>query len=169
VVRRCAALFLDFRDGLVAGTISAYCRAPGSISDIAGLRAMAEHIGCGWETRRGAMTNEGDVGLGVARFSTGDPEDFAVLHDELRGVPGVRVEAVAAPVAPGVQGPVLEFLTVACSGGAITVVLQIVKALVESRGPKFSLKIRRGKDRLEITADSVDEALPLLRDLLDGS
>jgi hypothetical protein len=53
-------------------------------------------------------------------------------------------------------------------GGAITVVLQIVKALVESRGPKFRLKIRRGKDRLEVTADNLDEVLPLLEELLGG-
>jgi hypothetical protein len=115
------------------------------------------------------MSAEGDIGLGVVEFSAEDPGDWEALYEELRGVPGARVETVAAPVAQGEQGPVLEFLTVACSGGAITVVLQIVKALVESRGPKFSLKIRRGKDRLEITAENIDEALPLLKDMLGGS
>ena len=105
----------------------------------------------------------------VVEFSSEDPEDFEALYDELRGVPDIRVEAVPAPIVRGEQGSVIEFLTVACSGGAITVVLQIVKTLVESRGPKFSLKIRRGKDRLELTADSVEEALPVLKELLGGS
>lgn len=104
----------------------------------------------------------------VVEVSARDPDDFEVLYDELRGVPGIQVDAVTAPIAEGDQGSVLEFLTVACSGGAITVVLQIVKALVESRGPKFRLKIRRGKDRLEVTADNVDEMLPLLEELLGG-
>jgi catechol 2,3-dioxygenase-like lactoylglutathione lyase family enzyme len=112
---------------------------------------------------------EEHVGLDVVEFFTENPEDSEAFYDELQGVPGVHVEILPGPVAPGDQGPVLEFLTVACSGGAITVVLQIVKALVESRGPKFSLKFRRGKDRLEITAETVDEALPLLKDLLSGS
>jgi hypothetical protein len=107
---------------------------------------------------------------GAVEFSADDPEDFEALYHELRGMPGIQVEASSAPIAEGDQGSVLEFLTVACSGGAITVVLQIVKALVESRGPKFILKIRRGKDRLELTADNVDEALPLLEELLgEGS
>ncbi len=106
---------------------------------------------------------------GAVEFSAGDPEDFEALYDELRGVPGIQVEAVPAPITEGDQGAVLEFLTVACAGGgAITVVLQIVKALVESRGPKFRLKIRCGKDRLELTADNVDEVLPRLEDLLGG-
>ena len=84
-------------------------------------------------------------------------------------MPGISVEAVPAPIVEGDQGSVLEFLTVACSGGAITVALQIVKTLAESRGPKFSLKIRRGKDRLDITADNLDEALPVLEEWLDES
>jgi hypothetical protein len=105
----------------------------------------------------------------AVHFSASDPEDFEALYEELRGVPGISVAAVPAPVAAGEQGAVLDFLTVACSGGAITVALQIVKTLAESRGPKFSLKIRRGKDRLEVTADNIDEVLPALRELLGGS
>lgn len=114
------------------------------------------------------MGTRGHGEHGRVEFSTEDRGDFDVLYSELRGVPGVKVEAVLATIADGDQGSVLEFLTVACSGGAITVALQIVKALVESRGPKFSLKIRRGKDRLEITADNIDEALPVLKELLGG-
>lgn len=105
----------------------------------------------------------------IARFSADDPSDFEALYAELRGVPGIKIEAVPSPIAAGEQGSVLDFLTVACSGGAITVALQIVKALAESRGPKFRLKVRRGKDRLEVTADNVDEVLPLLREMLGGS
>ncbi len=105
----------------------------------------------------------------MLEFSVVDPGDFDALYSELRGTPGVQVKAVPTKVVDGEQGSVLEFLTVACSGGAITVVLQIVKSLLESRGPKFSLKIRRGKDRFELTADNVDEVLPVLEDLLGGS
>jgi hypothetical protein len=105
----------------------------------------------------------------MVRFSAGDSSDFETLYAELRGVPGIKVEAVPAPIAAGEQGSVLDFLTVACSGGAITVALQIVKAVIQSRGPKFRLIVRRGRDRLEVTADNVDEALPILREMLGGS
>jgi hypothetical protein len=113
----------------------------------------------------------GDVAAdpGVVELTTQDPDDFDALYAELRGVPGILVRAVPAPVVPGEQGSALDLLTVACSGGAITVFLQIVKTLLESRGPGFVLKIQRGRDRLEIAADNVEEALPLVRQLLDGS
>ena len=102
-------------------------------------------------------------------ISTEDPDDFDALYAELRGVQGILVEAVASPAQPGEQGSVLDLLTVACSGGAITVFLQIVKVLAESRRSTFELKIRRGKDRLEVSADNVDDVLPLIKELLDGS
>jgi hypothetical protein len=34
---------------------------------------------------------------------------------------------------------------------------------------EFSLKIRQGKNRLEVTADNADEILPVIRELMDGS
>lgn len=105
----------------------------------------------------------------VIELSAGSADDFDELYAELRGVSGLAVEAVSAPVAAGEQGSVVDLLTVACSGGALTVLLQIVKALVEARGPGFVLKARRGKDRIEITADNVDEALPLIAKLFDAS
>lgn len=105
----------------------------------------------------------------VVEFSAGDLEDLEALYEELRGVAGIRVEAISAPIVEGDQGSMLEFLTVACSGGAITVALQIVRTLVESRGPRFVLKIRRGKNRLELTGENADELLPLLKELMGGS
>jgi len=105
----------------------------------------------------------------VVEVSAAQLEDLEALHAELRGIPGLVAEATAASVEPGEQGGVLEFLTVACSGGAITVLFQIIKALAESRGPKFSLKVRHGRDRLEVTADNIDEVLPVIRELLNGS
>jgi hypothetical protein len=57
---------------------------------------------------------------------------------------------------------------VGLSSGAVTAFLQIIKVLAESRGPKFSLKIRQGKNRLEVTADNIDEVLPVIRELIDG-
>jgi hypothetical protein len=106
---------------------------------------------------------------GSVQFSAGGPEDLEALYEELRGVPGITTEAIATPIAEGDQGTMLDFLTVACSGGAITVALQIIKAVVESRGPKFSLRVSSGKDRLEVNADNIDELLPVLRELLGGS
>jgi hypothetical protein len=82
------------------------------------------------------------------------------LYDELRGAAGIRVTPVPSPAEPGTRGSVLEWLTVACSGGAVTVLLQIIRSLVESRGPKFVLKIRRGKDTLEIKADTWTKRCP---------
>ena len=120
------------------------------------------------------MSTQGDAEVGSAKvgsveFSADDIEDFEALYEELRGVPGIEVMAAPAPIVDGEQGSMLDLLTVSCSGGAVTVALQIVKALVESRGPRFSLKIRRGKDRLEVTADNIEEILPAIRELLNGA
>ena len=106
---------------------------------------------------------------GPVEFSTDDIDDLEALYDELRGMPGVEVTAVAAPIAEGEQGAVLELLTVAFSGGAVTALLNLLTALIESRGPRFRLKIRRGKERLELTADNIEDVLPAVRELFDGS
>ena len=104
---------------------------------------------------------------GAVEIRAGSPEDLDAVYDELRGTPGLRLRAVPAPGVAGEQGSALDFVTVACSGGAITVLLQVVKALVESRGPGITLKFRRGEDRLEITAKNVDDVLPVLENLFD--
>lgn len=97
-------------------------------------------------------------------------DDFDALYAELRGVPGIVVHAVPGAVEPGDQGSVLDLLTVACaSGGSVTVFLQIIKKIMESRSPHLVVKLRRGKDRLELTADNVDDVLPVIKELLDGS
>ncbi|MFG2286588.1 hypothetical protein ACGFOU_11095 [Streptomyces sp. NPDC048595] len=108
-----------------------------------------------------------DVKGGMVEFRAGHPDDLDAVYDELRGVPGIQVRAVPVPAVPGEQGSVLELVTVACSGGAITILLQIVKTLVEARGSQITLKARRGETRLEITARSVDEVLPLLEQMFD--
>ncbi|MFF2809703.1 hypothetical protein ACFVT2_21535 [Streptomyces sp. NPDC058000] len=111
------------------------------------------------------MVTGGDGGAVEVRG--GHPDDLDAVYSELRGVPGLRVRAVPAPATPGEQGSVLEFVTVACSGGAITILFQIVKTLVESRRSQMTLTFRRGEDRLEVTAKNVDEVLPLLEKLFD--
>jgi Effector Associated Constant Component 1 len=104
------------------------------------------------------------------KFEAHDINDLYALYRELRGTPAVAVEPVAAPNAPGEQGAMLDFLMVACaSGGAITTVLQIVRTMIESRGPTFKLAIRSGKDRIEINADNIEDVLPIVRELLGGS
>lgn len=113
---------------------------------------MTEHIG--------SVTS-------VAEVRADDPDDFDEIHAGLRGVPGITVTAVPVPAVPGEQGAVLDVLTVTVSSGAVTAFLQIIRVLAESRGPKFRMKIRQGKNRLEVTADNLDEVLPLLRELMD--
>jgi Effector Associated Constant Component 1 len=98
-----------------------------------------------------------------------DPDDFEALYAELRGVPAVTVEAVPSAVETGDQGSTLDLLVVACSSGAVTTFLQIVKTLIESRGPSFVLKMRQGRNRLVVTSDNIDEVAPAIRKLLDGS
>lgn len=94
-----------------------------------------------------------------------DPEDAEELYAELSGVSGITVEAVSAPVQPGEQGAALDVLIVSLSSGAVTAFLQIVKTMLDAKGPKFVLSIRRGKDHLKITADNFDEVEPTLRKL----
>jgi hypothetical protein len=97
-----------------------------------------------------------------------NPEHIDDVYSELRGVPGITVTALPAPAVPGEQGAALDVLMVALSSGAVTAFLQIIKVLAESRGPKFRLKIRQGKNKLEVTADNLDEVLPAIRELIDG-
>jgi hypothetical protein len=97
------------------------------------------------------------------------PDHLDELYAELRGVPGIAVTAVPVPAVPGEQGAAFDVLLVALSSGAVTAFLQIIKVVAESHGPKFSLKIRQGKNRLEVTADNIDDVLPVVRELLDGS
>jgi hypothetical protein len=107
-------------------------------------------------------------GMVVLELALDSPEGVEATYAELRGVPGVSVDATPALLEPGDQGGALDLLTVALSGGAVTAFLQIVKTLVDSRGPGFVLKVRRGRDRLEITADNAEEALAALQELLGG-
>lgn len=96
-------------------------------------------------------------------------DDLEVLYAELRGAAGISVEIVTAPAEQGEQGTVADLLTVACTSGSVTALLQIIKTVAESRGPAFRLKIRQGKEHVEITARDADKGLAALKDLLDGS
>ncbi|WHM40734.1 hypothetical protein [Streptomyces sp. BPTC-684] len=105
----------------------------------------------------------------TVEISAENPDDFDVLYGELQGLGGIAVEAVPAPMEPGDQGSVVDLLTVACaSGGAVAVFLGIVKSLLDSGGPGFVLKVRRGNVRLKITADTFEEVRPVLEELLGG-
>lgn len=111
---------------------------------------------------------QGDAGVVELELAAGDLAGSEAVYAALRGVSGVRVDAVPASVEPGEQGAALDLFTVALSSGAVTAFLQIVKTLVGSRGPGFVLKVRRGRERLEITAADAEQALPALREMLGG-
>ena len=96
------------------------------------------------------------------------PDDIDEVYDGLRGVPGITVTAAPGPTAPGDQGAALDVLLVALSSGAVTTFLKIIKVIAESRGPNFSLKMRLGKNTVEVTGDSIDELLPVIRGLIEG-
>jgi len=110
----------------------------------------------------------GQDGVGAVELALDGPERAEAVYAALRGVSGISVDAPPVPLGPGEQGGALELLTVALSGGAVTAFLQIIKTLLDSHGPGFALKVRRGRDRLEITADNAEQALAALRELLDG-
>lgn len=101
-------------------------------------------------------------------LTTDSPDVIDEIYDGLRGVPGITVTAASTSVQPGEQSVTSDVLMVALSSGAVTAFLQIIRVLAESRGPKFRLKIRQGKNKLEVTADTIEEALPVIRELLDG-
>ena len=104
------------------------------------------------------------------QFRADDVEELEWLYEELRATPGLVVRAVSGPVVPGEQGGVLEFLTVAlASGGGLTALVRLLTTLARSRAPKFSLKVSRGADRVELTGDNLAEALPIIKELLGGS
>jgi len=105
----------------------------------------------------------------AVEISAEDSRDLLAVYRELRGQSGIEVAAESAPEVPGEQGAAIELLTVALSGGAVASLIDLVRAFVESRGPAFKLTFRNGKQKLDIQADNLDEAEPLLRQLLDGS
>ncbi|MEU0940332.1 hypothetical protein [Embleya sp. NPDC005971] len=111
---------------------------------------------------------EQDLGQRVIELRAGHPDDLDALYRELRGVRGVTLEAVAAPIAPGDQGTGIDLLVVVCSSGAVTGIINLLRSMVESRGSKITLKVQRGRDRIEINADTLEETLPLLKELLGG-
>jgi Effector Associated Constant Component 1 len=106
-------------------------------------------------------------GRSVIELSTEDADDLDALYSELRGHPGITVQAVFAPLEPGDQGSALDFLAVACSsGGAITVLIQILKDFTKARSSHFSLRVRNGEEEIELTAENIDRAF--LRKILDA-
>jgi Effector Associated Constant Component 1 len=109
-----------------------------------------------------------DAALAEAEVWADDPDDTDELYTELRGVVGITVQAAPASAEPGEQGATLDVLTVALSSGAITAFLQIIKTIAEAKGPKFVLKIRRGRNQLRITTDDLDEIEPAIRRLFGG-
>jgi len=113
------------------------------------------------------MMTDNTVPLEV-ELTADSPDDIDELYDGLRGVPGITVTAVPGSSEPGDQGAALDVLTAALSGGAVTTFLQIIMVIAKSRGPKFSLKIRLGKNKIEVTGDNIDELLPAIRGLLEG-
>ena len=104
----------------------------------------------------------------VLELTADSPDVVDEVYDGLRGMPGITVVAAPAPAQPGEQSVALDVLTVTLSSGAVTAFLQIIRVLAESRGPKFQLKVRHGKNKLEVTANTVNEVLPVIRELLDG-
>lgn len=116
------------------------------------------------------MAGNDQAGWRTIELATDDISDLEALYADLEGTPGIAVQAVSAPLEPGDQGGgVLDFLTAACSGGAITVLLQIIQTHIESHSPGFKIKIRHGKESLEITGDNLEKALPAVRAFIDGS
>jgi hypothetical protein len=99
----------------------------------------------------------------------GDLEDLEALYSAFRGVPRITARFTAPPAEGHELGAVADILTVALTSGALTTFLQILKTLAESRGPAFQLKIRKGKDKVEISARDPEDGLEALKDLLDGS
>jgi hypothetical protein len=109
------------------------------------------------------------VRAGEVEVRAGDADDLDAVYAELRGVAGITAEMIPAQAEPGDQGSVADLLTVACTSGAVTAFLQVIKALADSRGPAFRLRVRRGRQRVEITAQDPEKGLAALKDLLDGS
>ena len=100
-----------------------------------------------------------------AEIQAFDPVDIDDLYAALRGVPGITVKVAAARIAPGEQGVAIDYLMVTLAIGAIPTFLQIIRTLAEAGRPRFVVIIRRGRSRVEINADNVDDVEPLVRKL----
>ncbi|MBB5958381.1 hypothetical protein FHS29_004989 [Saccharothrix tamanrassetensis] len=82
---------------------------------------------------------------------------------ELRG----RVRLRQRPPAPGTLGPVVEAVEVALApGGALTVLTGAVLVWLRHRRGTVKVKVTRGKDTVEVTAQRIRELDPVaVRDL----
>lgn len=84
------------------------------------------------------------------------------LRDEPELMGAIR--AVTRPPEPGHMGAVAEIVVASVSTGGVVSVLVASLASWLNRNRAVSLRLRRGEDELEISANSVSEA----RQLLEG-
>lgn len=96
---------------------------------------------------------------------SGGIAEFNAVYTRLCGAPGLRV-TVPTATADGTQGGEIELITVAFTAAAG--LFKLLTAIVESRGPAFKLTIRQGRNKVELTADNVEEVAPALKELLGG-
>ena len=95
-----------------------------------------------------------------------DQAELRALREWWQAAPGVRVVQQAGAPAAGEQG-VLDYLTVLGSSAGLVAAIQVLPEFLRSRRSSVTVTMKlRGED-FSITAENVDEVMPLIERLVD--
>ena len=99
-------------------------------------------------------------------ISVEDDSEFDSLHEWLRDLSGVRVDAVGRAPRNGEQGAGWDVLIAACgSGGAATLALSALRTWIESRVTTVKVKVD-GSAEVEMRSSNVKETMPHLIEMV---
>lgn len=101
------------------------------------------------------------------QLEVSDQLQLKPLTNWLRGIPDLRVTRGSGTLGPGEQGA-WDFLIVLASGsGVLGTAIMTLPEFIRSRRSGFTIRIKTKGKEVTLTADNVDETMPVLGRLLD--
>ena len=105
--------------------------------------------------------------LGIVQLSVSDHSQIGSLqrYQELTA-PETRISRVAGQPQPGEQGA-LDILAVLASSGGLVAAIKTLPEFLRSRRSKFSVSVKVNDEEFKLTAENVNDVLPILERILD--
>ncbi|WP_381805347.1 hypothetical protein [Streptomyces niveus] len=101
-------------------------------------------------------------------LSLSDPGELRSLREHLGRAPGVEITQIPGKPADKELGT-WDVLQIAAAGtGALAVAVRTLPAFIRSRRSNVSVTVKTADRTVTITADNVDEVIPLVERALDG-
>ena len=107
-------------------------------------------------------------GLDPVEVSVSDPGELRSLREHLRRAPGVQVTQAPGAPTDGQLGAWDVLQVAAASGGALAVAMRTLPEFVPSRRSHVTVTVKSGDDMVTVTADNVEDALPVVERMLDA-